>query len=104
MLSVHKAILVAAGLMLWCCGSTAVLPHLAQHASAKELGIGGQHNRSEPMSATQRTARSDIAPGVPYSSATTPTVDSPEWRRDAAETARRDKELARKLNGVCRGC
>jgi hypothetical protein len=105
MLSIHRAILVAAGLTLWYCGSTAVLPHLVPHASAKELGIGDQHNRrSEPTSVTQREANSDIAPGAPYSSATTPTVDSPEWRRDAAETARRDKELARKLNGVCRGC
>src|SRR5207248_10244547 len=39
MLSIRRAILVAAGLTLWCCGSTAVLPHLIQHASAKELGI-----------------------------------------------------------------
>jgi hypothetical protein len=105
MLAIHRAILVAAVLALSCCGSTVVLPRLVQHASAKELGIGDQHNRRpEPMFVTRREANSDIAPGAPYSSATTPTVDSPEWRRDAAETARKDKELARKLNGVCRGC
>ena|ERR1700730_19052031 len=102
MLSIHRAILVAAG--LWCFGSTAILPHLVQHALAKELGIRDDHDRSDPLSVTQREAGSGLARGAPYSSATTPTVGSPEYLRDAAETARRDKELARQLNGICRGC
>src|SRR2546430_17620290 len=77
MLSIHRAILVAAGLTLWSCGSTAVLPHLVRQASAKELGIGGQHNRrSEPTSVTQREAGPD-APEGPISRATAPPVDSP---------------------------
>ena len=110
MLSIRGIILMAAGLML--SGSlqsfsaaTAVLPHPVRQAPADELRIRSHHNRpSEARSVAQRQTRSDIATGAPYSGATTPTVGSPEWNRDAAETARREKELARKLNGICRGC
>jgi len=110
MLSIRRTILLAAGLML--AGSLqsfsaapAVLPLPVRQASADELRIRGHHNRaSELRSVAQHQTTSDIAAGAPYSSATTPTVGSPEWKRDAAETARKEKELARKLNGICRGC
>jgi hypothetical protein len=109
MLSNSGTILVASGLAIW--GSLqlflffaapAVFPHFIRQASGDELRI--QHGRPSNATVAQRQTRSDIATGVPYSSATTPTVGSPEWKRDAAETARRENELARKLNGICRGC
>jgi hypothetical protein len=107
--------LVAVGLTLSCCGSTQlhsteadVLLHPVRHASTEELPIRRQHSTKKPrldlIFVPQRQSKSDTAPGAPYSSATTPIVGSPEWKRDEAETARREKELARKLNGICRGC
>jgi hypothetical protein len=60
--------------------------------------------RPVPVSCGTAHPKSDTAPGAPYSSATTPIVGSPEWKRDEAETARSERELARKLNGICRGC
>jgi len=108
--TIRRTILLAAGLML--SGSPqafsaapAVLPHPVRQASADELRIRSHHNPPpEVRSVAQRQIGSDTATGAPYSSATTPTVGSPEWKRDAAETARKEKELARKLNGICRGC
>src|SRR5260370_41477317 len=116
MLSIHIGTLVAVALSLSGCGlsqlysaAPAALPHAVGYASADELPIERQHPTKKPRpdstsAAQQRQPKSDAAPGVPYSSATTPNVGSPEWKRDQEETARREKELARKLNSICRGC
>jgi hypothetical protein len=115
MLSIRMGTLVAVWLTLSCWGLTqsysatpAVSPNIVRHASAEELPIRRQHStikhRPDSISVALSQPKSDTAPGAPYSSATTPNVGSPEWKRDLAETARREKELARKLNGICRGC
>ena len=115
MLSSRMPLLAAAALIFSCfsstlayCGNPAVLAHPARDASAEGVSVrhrpGAQAPRSYSISVAQRQLKAEIAAGVPYSSAVTPNVGSPEWKRDEAETARREKELARKLNGICRGC
>ena len=115
MLSSRMPLLAAAALIFSCfsstlayCGNPAVLAHPARDASAEGVSVrhrpGAQAPRSYSISVAQRQLKAEIAAGAPYSSVVTPNVGSPEWKRDEAETARREKELARKLNGICRGC
>jgi hypothetical protein len=33
-----------------------------------------------------------------------PRIGSPEWEREQAELARKDKDLAQKIQSICRGC
>jgi hypothetical protein len=103
-MALHATMLVAAGLILGCCD-----PSLSFFIPADESHSAGQtyeelRLRSAPIFVAQQQPKPESATAAPYSSPTTPTIGSPEWKRDAAETVRRDKELARKLNGICRGC
>ncbi len=109
--SVPTGTLIAAGLIFSCCYSTqlycatsTISPHPVRRASAQELDIPGRGNAAPSKSIAVTQRRTEMPAGAPYSSPTTPNVGSPEWKRDAAETARREKELARVLKGICRGC
>jgi len=41
---------------------------------------------------------------VPPDHKRTPDQDSPEWAREQAEAAKRDRVLDRKIRSICRGC
>ena len=41
---------------------------------------------------------------VPSDHKRTPDVDTPEWAREQAEAAEKDRMLDRKIRGICRGC
>jgi hypothetical protein len=41
---------------------------------------------------------------VPAGHRRTPNVDSPEWVREQAEAAEKDRQLNRKIRSICRGC
>jgi hypothetical protein len=35
---------------------------------------------------------------------TTPRIDSPEWKKEQAESERKEQLLKSKINSICRGC
>ncbi len=35
---------------------------------------------------------------------TTPDVGSPEWKREKAEDARKEKQVEKAIQGICKGC
>jgi hypothetical protein len=41
---------------------------------------------------------------VPADHKRTPYVNSPEWRKEQAEAAEKDRVLDRTIRGICRGC
>ncbi|HEX2217139.1 MAG TPA: hypothetical protein VHG27_10680 [Xanthobacteraceae bacterium] len=52
--------------------------------------------RSHPALA-ERTGRFRLHPRTPY-------VGSAEWREEEAQTARRERDIKRKLQSICAGC
>jgi hypothetical protein len=49
-------------------------------------------------------ARSSRWQAVPAAHAHTPDVNSPEWIREQAEAAEKDRKLNQKIRSICRGC
>jgi hypothetical protein len=49
-------------------------------------------------------ARTSRWQAVPAGHAHTPDVNSPEWNREQAEAAEKDRKLNQKIRSICRGC
>lgn len=46
----------------------------------------------------------DATPPVAATPSQSPTVDSPQWTREQAENERKEENLKRVIQGICRGC
>jgi hypothetical protein len=71
--------------------------------------VGGNYrpkHRNKPMPSGFATS-TDTLPlqvGTTGVVGTTPNVGTEEWKKQQEENARRDKELARVMGNICRGC
>ena len=59
---------------------------------------------SKQLALKQKPAGASSTADEERESETTPNVGSPEWKREQAENERKEEQIKKVIQGICRGC
>jgi hypothetical protein len=112
--SVRAAFLLALPLMLAGCTTGYSLRDRIGALPVREPDVSPvreRRTRPQPHRASDRNVEMDSVASriarwraVPPDHKRTPYVNSPEWRKEQAEAAEKDRQLDQKIRSICRGC